>query len=323
MESSHIDKDRIDRMLREGILSAEEAARLNNALLERAGREQILTNQIRTGRRRGRRSLSWMLGLCGLFLAIGIASGLMLQVRSDDPGSAVANIDTTITAGQPEGRLINPAELDRERRITMGKSGIFSTSLFIIVIVALVGIGIMLIFNSLVGARESVNAGWAQVENQYQRRLDLVPVLIDGVKTYMDHERETLEALTTARANAQGSYQALAGQAPETDEQLRAIEASQGRLQSALARLFAVVENYPDLKASQNFLTLQDQIEGTENRIAVERRNYNEFSQRYNARILQFPFNVVANAMGFESKPYFQAESAAIDGLNDPFDRDS
>jgi LemA protein len=102
---------------------------------------------------------------------------------------------------------------------------------------------------------------------------------------------------------------------------MRVLEASQGELQSALARLFAVVENYPDLKASQNFLTLQDQIEGTENRIAVERRNYNEWSRRYNTRTMKFPSNVIANILGFESKPYFQAEGAALQGPEDPFGR--
>ena len=321
MESSDSDKGRIERMLEQGKLSADEAGRLKAALQARADRDKFVADKMRRDRQQGRRRLTWLWGLIGLFFALGIASGVVLHMQSGTAGTGGNSIDTSIPTVQPEGRLISPADIDRERSKTMGRSGIFSSSLFIIVIIGLVGVGIMLIFNSLVGARESVNAGWAQVENQYQRRLDLVPVLIDGVRTYMDHERETLEAVTNARANAMGSYQALAGQAPATDEQLRAIEASQGRLESALARLFAVVENYPDLKASQNFLTLQDQIEGTENRIAVERRNYNEFSRRYNARILKFPFNVVANTMDFESKPYFQAQSAALEGLDDPFDR--
>ena len=322
MEATHNDKARIEQMLEQGRITADEAARLNAALQAQADRDKTVAEKIKHNRQRGKRRLSWLLGLCGLFFVIGIAGGVLLHAWTGASDSSVTTIDTTITTGQPEGRFISPADVDRERSKTMGRSGIFSSMLFVIVIIGVVGIGIMLIFNSLVGARESVNAGWAQVENQYQRRLDLVPVLIDGVRTYMDHERETIEAVTVARASAMGSYQALAGEAPRTDEQLRAIEASQGRLESALARLFAVVENYPDLKASQNFLTLQDQIEGTENRIAVERRNYNEFSRRYNTRILKFPFNVVANAMGFDSKPYFQAQSAALEGLEDPFDRE-
>jgi LemA protein len=200
-----------------------------------------------------------------------------------------------------------------------------TASLSIVVILLLVmvtlGGGFLLLYNGLVDGRERVNAGWAQVENVYQRRLDLVPVLIDGVKTYMDHERETLTALTEARARAIEVGGMLAGQAPRTVEQLQAVEASQGAVKSALARLFAVVENYPDLKASQNFLTLQDQIEGTENRITVERRNYNEFARRYNAGIQKFPGNIVADMLSFESKPYFEAESSALQGLKDPFGR--
>ena len=203
----------------------------------------------------------------------------------------------------------------------MAGARVFSFSIFVIVIVALVGVAILMIYNGLVDGREKVNAGWAQVENQYQRRLDLVPVLIDGVKTYLEHEQETLIALTQARANALGATNALAGRPPQSQEQLRALEASQGQVQAALARLLAVVENYPDLKASQNFLTLQDQIEGTENRIAVERRNYNEWSRRYNTRILKFPSNVIADLTGFDAKPYFQAETAALEGLDDPFGR--
>lgn len=204
----------------------------------------------------------------------------------------------------------------------MGNAKFLSYSIFAIATAAVMGIAILLIYNSLVDAREKVNAGWAQVENQYQRRLDLVPVLIDGVETYIQHERETLTALTEARASALGAASTLAGNPPETEQQLRALEASQGKVQAALTRLFAVVENYPNLKASQNFLALQDQIEGTENRIAVERRNYNEWSRRYNTRMQKFPSNVIADALGFTAKPYFQAQTAALESLPDPFGRD-
>lgn len=190
-------------------------------------------------------------------------------------------------------------------------------------VVAVIGLLLAFVYNGLIDARERVNAAWAQVENVYQRRLDLVPVLIDGVKTYMDHERATFAELTEARAEAVGVQSTLHGRGPETVEQMQALETAQGRVESALARLFAVVENYPDLKASQNFLTLQDQIEGTENRVATERRRYNEFSRLYNARVLKFPHNMVAAAMDFEHKPYFQAEDKALQGLSDPFSRDT
>ena len=188
-------------------------------------------------------------------------------------------------------------------------------------IFALLGLGLVLLYNSLVSSREQVNAGWAQVENVYQRRLDLVPVLVDAVQSYTDHERETLAELTQARAGALQVSGALGGAIPETAEQLQAIEASQGKIESALARLFAVVEAYPDLKASRNFLSLQDQLEGTENRVAMERRNYNEFSRRYNTQLQTFPANLVAQMMGFQSKPYFQAEQAALQAPQDPFGR--
>jgi LemA protein len=188
-------------------------------------------------------------------------------------------------------------------------------------ILALLAVVLVLVYNGLVSAREQVNAGWAQVENVYQRRLDLVPVLVDAVQTYTEHERDTLTELTEARAGALAAAGALGGVAPASTEQLRAIEASQGKIESALSRLFAVVEAYPDLKASRNFVSLQDQLEGTENRVAMERRNYNEFSRRYNTQLQTFPSNLVAQMMGFESKPYFEAEEAALKAPDDPFGR--
>ena len=322
MVTHHSDEERILRMQREGNLTQEEADRLLESIQVQQTRDAAIARQItqRTDRARQRRLL---LAISSVLLAIGIAVfGLWLQ--QPDNSAALDSVQTTSAAAdQPRGRLIDLEALNQERRTTMGNARTFSLSIFVIVIAAIVGVAILFIYNGLIDAREKVNAGWAQVENQYQRRLDLVPGLIDGVKTYMDHERETLTALTEARANALGANKALAGRSPDTEEQLRAIEASQGGLQSALARFFAVVENYPDLKASQNFLTLQDQIEGTENRIAIERRNYNEWSRRYNTRTMKFPSNVIADRLGFSSKPYFQAEDSALQGLDDPFGRQS
>ncbi|MDH3526000.1 MAG: LemA family protein [Gammaproteobacteria bacterium] len=321
METQLSDEDRIIRMLDEGKLTQEEADRLLNSIHAHQARDAALAKQLerRPGPQRGR--LVSLLLLCGVFLVIGLVSSV-LHYHQPDLSSVTESAGVTpLSTDQPEGRLIDLAGLTKERRTTMGNAKSFSASVFVVVIAAVVGVAILLIFNGLIDAREKVNAGWAQVENQYQRRLDLVPVLIDGVKTYMEHEHDTLTSLTEARANALGANDALAGRPPETEQQMRAVEASQGKVQSALARLFAVVENYPDLKASQNFLTLQDQIEGTENRIAVERRNYNEWSRRYNTKTMKFPSNVIANAVGFESKPYFQAETAALEGLKDPFGR--
>ncbi len=322
MVTHHSDEERISRMRREGKLTQAQADRLLETIRAQQTRDAVLARQItqRTGRTRRRQLL---LVFFSVLLAIGIA-GYGLWMQQPDGSAALDSIKTTSAiADQPRGRLIDLETLNQERRTTMGNARTFSLSIFVIVIAAIVGVAILFLYNGLIDAREKVNAGWAQVENQYQRRLDLVPVLIDGVKTYMDHERETLTALTEARANALGANKALAGRSPDTEEQLRAVEASQGGLQSALARFFAVVENYPDLKASRNFLTLQDQIEGTENRIAIERRNYNEWSRRYNTRTMKFPSNVIADLLGFSSKPYFQAEDSALQGLDDPFGRQS
>lgn len=321
MATQDTDENRIARMLGEGKLTQEEADRLLASIRAQQARDAALTRHSERRTAPLRRRLVLLLVLCGLFFVFGtVSSTLWFQQQGGSDSPEISSL-TAQPSNQPEGRLIDLAGLNQERRMTMETARNLSYSIFVLVIAAVVGVAILLIYNGLVDAREKVNAGWAQVENQYQRRLDLVPVLIDGVKTYMEHERETLTELTEARANALGASNALAGRAPETEAQLRAIEASQGKVQSALARLFAVVENYPDLKASQNFLLLQDQIEGTENRIAVERRNYNEWSRRYNTRTLKFPSNVIAGAMGFEGKPYFQAETAALEGLQDPFGR--
>ncbi len=319
MTTPSSDNARIDQMLKDGKITEQEAHRLRDSLRAQQARDEFFTKPIAERTNSSRRRLVLLFIFCGAFFVTGLVGGrLWLQ----QPHTAAATPQAAPGPASASGnRAIDLQALDQERSKTMGNARTFSTSIFVIVIAGVVGIAILLVYNGLVDAREKVNAGWAQVENQYQRRLDLVPVLIDGVKTYMEHERETLTALTEARANALGATGAFAGQPPQTSEQLRALEASQGEVKSALARLFAVVENYPDLKASQNFLTLQDQIEGTENRIAVERRNYNEFSRRYNAKTLKFPSNVVADVLGFEAKPYFQAESAAVEGLSDPFGR--
>jgi LemA protein len=239
-------------------------------------------------------------------------------------GSPAQPAVSFVTAEAPKpvaGRPIDLSQLDAERIHTMKRSLPLMVAVIPLSIVALLGVALVLVYNGLVSSREQVNAGWAQVENVYQRRLDLVPVLVDAVQTYTEHERETLARLTEARAGALAAAGALGGAAPDSAEQLRAVEASQARIESGLARLFAVVEAYPDLKASSNFLSLQDQLEGTENRVAVERRNYNEFSRRYNTQLQTFPSNVVAQMMGFESKPYFEAEETALEAPGDPFGR--
>ncbi|MDH3639882.1 MAG: LemA family protein [Gammaproteobacteria bacterium] len=319
MEKHLSDEARVAKMLEDGKITSDEAARLAESIAAQQARDRRFVEQLARRSAPQRRRLILLFVFCGVFFVIGLGAGsVWFQPRDAIVGES-SMISEQSDAAVP--RVIDLKELTAERRKTMGRTTSLSLSVAILAILALIGIGTLLIYNGLVGSREKVNAGWAQVENVYQRRLDLVPVLVDGVKTYMEHERETLIELTEARAHALGATGALGGKAPETVEQLKAIEASQGQVKSALARLFAVVENYPDLKASQNFLTLQDQIEGTENRVTIERRNFNELSRRYNTRILTFPSNLVADMLGFESKPYFQAEASALEGLKDPFGR--
>lgn len=165
--------------------------------------------------------------------------------------------------------------------------------------------------NRLVTQDEQVKESWSQVENVYQRRLDLIPNLVATVKGYATHEQETLEGVVQARAQAtQISPQAL--QSALNDPQaFEKFQAAQGALSSALSKLMVVVERYPELKANQNFLELQAQLEGTENRITVERRRFNETARSYNIEIRKFPASLVASLSGFSQRPYFQADAGA------------
>lgn len=160
-------------------------------------------------------------------------------------------------------------------------------------------------YNGLVGSRESVNKAWANVENQYQRRADLIPNLVNIVKGAADFEKSTLEAVIQARASAT-SMKIDANDL--TPEKLQQFQAAQAQLGGALGRLLAVAENYPQLKAIQNFQELQAQLEGTENRINESRRQYNEAAQLYNTSRLKFPRVLLANLLGFKDRPYFEAD---------------
>ena len=164
-------------------------------------------------------------------------------------------------------------------------------------------------YNSMVVLDEQVNTSWSQVENQYQRRADLIPNLVETVKGYASHERETLEGVINARAKAsQPIVQAGDGM---TQEQLNQFQQAQGDLTSALNRLMVVVERYPELKADENFRQLQAQLEGTENRITTARMDFNNEAQRYNTKVRRFPTNIFAGLFGFHQRPYFQAEAGA------------
>ena len=184
---------------------------------------------------------------------------------------------------------------------------LFSPGVIILVIGILMGITAWASYNRLVGLEEGVDASWSQVENVYQRRADLVPNLVRTVEAARDFEQETLQNLVEARARV---GQLLAIGAP-TAQQLAAFQASQTELTGALSRLLLVVERYPDLKATEAFRDLQRQLEGAENRIAVERRRFNEASRQYNTSRRRFPANLMADFMGFTEKAYFESDTGA------------
>lgn len=165
-------------------------------------------------------------------------------------------------------------------------------------------------YNKMVTLEEKVSASWSQVENVYQRRYDLIPNLVETVKGYAAHETETFTAVTEARSRAGGVLN-ISDEVLQDPEAFARFQQVQSELGSALQRLMAITESYPDLKANENFLALQDQLEGTENRIAVERKRFNEDVREYNTYIRQFPRVIIANMSGFDEKNYFEASAGA------------
>lgn len=177
-----------------------------------------------------------------------------------------------------------------------------------IVVIALVAIWGISSYNGLVSMDENVSNQWANVETQYQRRSDLIPNLVNTVKGYAKHESETLESVMAARSQA---TQVKIDPSNCTPQQLAAYQKAQGDVTTALGKLLAITENYPDLKANQNFLELQSQLEGTENRINVARKDFNDTAKKYNTSLRRFPRNIIASMFGFEKRNYFEAEAGA------------
>lgn len=165
-------------------------------------------------------------------------------------------------------------------------------------------------YNKMVAMDEEVKSQWGQVQNVYQRRLDLIPNLVATVKGYAKHESEVFTQIAEARSKA-GGVMNVSDEVLKDPEAFKRFQQAQGELGSALQRLLVVTENYPELKADANFLSLQDQLEGTENRITVERQRYNDVVKTYNVFIRQFPRSIVATMNGFREKPYFTAEESA------------
>ena len=163
-------------------------------------------------------------------------------------------------------------------------------------------------YNTMTEKEEAVNKAWSNVENQYQRRSDLIPNLVNTVKGYAQHEQSTLTAVLEARSKA---TQITVNADDLTPEKLKEYQAAQGQVTSALGKLLAITEAYPDLKANENFKELQAQLEGTENRISVERRKLNEIVGDYNTYIRKFPQNIMASIFGFEKRAYFEAEAGS------------
>ena len=176
------------------------------------------------------------------------------------------------------------------------------TIIIIVAVVAVIAIWAVSGYNSLVGMDENVSNQWANVETQYQRRADLIPNLVNTVKGYAAHEKETLEGVIAARSQA---TQIKVDPTDLTPEKLAEYQKAQGQLATALGKLLAITENYPDLKANQNFLELQAQLEGTENRINVARKNFNDAAKAYNTTIRRFPKNILAGMFGFDKRAYF------------------
>ena len=188
------------------------------------------------------------------------------------------------------------------------KKPVVITLVVVAAIIAAIALWAMTGYNSLVSADETVSTAWSNVENQYQRRADLIPNLVNTVKGYAAHEQETLDAVVSARTRA---TQVTVDADNLTPEKLAEYQKAQGEVGAALGRLLAITESYPDLKANQNFLELQAQLEGTENRISVERRNFNEAAKEYNTSIRKFPKNILAGMFGFEKRPYFESQEGA------------
>ena len=189
-----------------------------------------------------------------------------------------------------------------------------SGGLIALIIVIVCALGIFSFYkntyNSMVSLDEDVSASWAEVQNQYQRRLDLIPNLVSTVKGYAKHESDVFTQVSEARSKAGGQIN-ISDEILNDPEAFARYQQIQDNLGASLQRLLMVTEQYPELKADQNFLALQDQLEGTENRITIARNRFNDTAKKYNKRIRQFPANIIANMSGFEARPYFSASAEA------------
>ena len=198
------------------------------------------------------------------------------------------------------------------------QTGIFA-AVFVVIVVAVVSVIVIFSYNGLVTSEKTVEEAKAQIETVLQRRLDLIPNLIETVRAYAKHEKETLLKITQARARALGVLEGVAKKGDLSKDEILKLQASQGELTAAMRNLFALVENYPDLKASANFMALQDQFEGTENRIAAARQRYNLAVRYFNAKIQRFPGVFLAPMFGYDEKVFFEAKKEATEPIKAKF----
>lgn len=196
---------------------------------------------------------------------------------------------------------------------------VLSLVIVLIVILAVVGAVLIMTYNGIVKSEKAVEEAKAQIEAVLQRRLDLIPNLVEIVKGYAQHEKETLVAVTKARSGAQDILQEIAEKKSLSKEDMAVLSASQTEITKTLKNLFALIENYPDLKASSHFLALQDQLEGTENRISVNRQRYNYEVRMYNTKIATFPGVIIAPSFGFSERVSFEAKEEAFEPVKVKF----
>ncbi len=192
------------------------------------------------------------------------------------------------------------------------------TTKIILIVLAVVGVCLFSLYSFFIGnynkfvrMEEEVKVAWSQVENVYQRRLDLIPNLVEVVKGYAKHEEEVFTKVVEARSKAGGVIN-ISEDVLNNPENFEKFQKAQSELSSSLQRLIAISEAYPELKANENFINLQSQLEGTENRITVERKRYNDVCSNYNTSIRLFPASIIANMCGFSQKPYFKADEQAL-----------
>ncbi|MGL6159607.1 LemA family protein [Microbulbifer sp.] len=303
--------ERIERMLAEKRISADQARQLY-AAMEQANPASTPPAPRQTWR-------SWLPAALIVLLLLIALSALLLGT---DSVSQVQDIEQWMHTDNQTGEV--QTMLPRTT----------SLALILLVPLAILSIAAGWAYNSIVSREEAAYTAWSQLESNYQRRHDLIPQLVDSVSRYLDHERATLESLTEQRSaplagamdavirahtEAAQAVGATNGTIPGDEQMLDRIAASQGKLAESARHLFAVVENYPDLRSADQFLGLQAQLEGTENRINVARMRFNEAVQSYNSRIRSVPANLIASAGGFQRKAYFRAGQEARDAQALPF----